>query len=74
MSMLCALLAWGACAQEEDPIHFRFRHAHYHIVVNADGTFTNDYDAAYTLLTAAAVQEGSQAAFGYNPDFNSIDV
>ena len=74
LSMLCALLAWGACAQEEDPIHFRFRHAHYHIVVNADGTFTNDYDAAYTLLTAAAVQEGSQAAFGYNPDFNSIDV
>ena len=72
--VLCVLLTAAASAQEEDPIHFRFRHAQYHFVLNADGTYTSDYDAAYTLLTAAAVQEGSQAAFGYNPDFNNVDV
>jgi hypothetical protein len=69
------LLAAGqADAAEADPVHFRILLDRNHIDLHADGTYTSDYETAYTLLTAAAVQSGSQVAMGYNPDFGITDV
>jgi len=61
-------------AAEADPVHFRILLDRNHVDLHADGTYVSDYETAYTLLSAAAVQSASQVAMGYNPDFGTTDV